>query len=141
MTSPNQTNSPTYNVVPNTGQPIIPPVNFEQLPAPVQQLAQQVQRMPLPQAQMPPSLPPGANTMIPGPNYFVQPPGRPPLYRVPGPQGMHYPPHIAHLYQQYGPAGPYPQMTAPPQMHPQLSQQMARGRYPTVPQSSRQVLL
>ncbi|XP_015435463.1 PREDICTED: uncharacterized protein LOC107191034 isoform X2 [Dufourea novaeangliae] len=136
LTSPHQTNSPTYNPVPSTGQQIIPPVNFEQLPGPVQQLAQQVQRMPLPQAQMPPSLPPGANTMIPGPNYFVQPPGRPPLYRVPGPQGMHYPPHIAHLYPQYGP-GPYPQMTAPPQMHPQLSQQMSRGRYPTVPQSSR----
>ncbi|XP_076244581.1 uncharacterized protein LOC143185456 isoform X2 [Calliopsis andreniformis] len=137
LTSPNQTNSPTYNVVTNSGQQIIPPVNFEQLPAPVQQLAQQVQRMPLPQTQMPPSLPPGANTMIPGPNYFVQPPGRPPLYRVPGPQGMHYPPHIAHLYPQYGPAGPYPQMTAPPQMHPQLSQQISRGRYPTVAQSSR----
>lgn len=139
LTSPHQTNSPTYNSVPNTGQ-IIPPVNFEQLPAPVQQLAQQVQRMPLPQTQMPPSLPPGANTMIPGPNYFVQPPGRPPLYRVPGPQGMHYPPHITHLYSQYGP-GPYPQMTAPPQMHPQLSPQISRGRYPTVAQSSRQVLL
>ncbi|XP_076279553.1 uncharacterized protein LOC143208744 isoform X2 [Lasioglossum baleicum] len=134
LTSPHQTNSPTYNPVPNAGQQIIPPVNFEQLPAPVQQLAQQVQRMPLPQTQMPPSLPPGANTMIPGPNYFV--PGRPPLYRVPAPQGMHYPPHIAHLYPQYGP-GPYPQMTAPPQMHPQLSQQMSRGRYPTVAQSSR----
>ncbi|XP_054010133.1 uncharacterized protein LOC128893301 isoform X1 [Hylaeus anthracinus] len=136
LTSPHQTNSPTYNTVPNAGQQIIPPVNFEQLPAPVQQLAQQVQRMPLPQTQMTPSLPPGANTMIPGPNYFVQPPGRPPLYRVPGPQGMHYPPHIAHLYPQYGP-GPYPQMSAPPQMHPQLSQQMSRGRYPTVAQSSR----
>ncbi|XP_033341137.2 uncharacterized protein LOC117229093 isoform X1 [Megalopta genalis] len=136
LTSPHQTNSPTYNPVSSTGQPLIPPVNFEQLPAPVQQLAQQVQRMPLPQTQMPPSLPPGANTMIPGPNYFVQPPGRPPLYRVPAPQGMHYPPHIAHLYPQYGP-GPYPQMTAPPQMHPQLSQQISRGRYPTVAQSSR----
>ncbi|XP_076668794.1 uncharacterized protein LOC143369150 isoform X2 [Andrena cerasifolii] len=136
LTSPHQTNSPTYNVVASGGQQIIPPVNFEQLPAPVQQLAQQVQRMPLPQGQMPPSLPPGANTMIPGPNYFVQPPGRPPLYRVPGPQGMHYPPHIAHLYPQYGPPGPYPQMTAPPQMHPQLSQQLSRGRYP-VAQSNR----
>ncbi|XP_061932112.1 uncharacterized protein LOC108003584 isoform X4 [Apis cerana] len=136
LTSPHQTNSPTYNTVASTGQQIIPPVNFEQLPAPVQQLAQQVQRMPLPQTQMPPSLPPGANTMIPGPNYFVQPPGRPPLYRVPGPQGMHYPPHIAHLYPQYGP-GPYPQMTAPPQMHSQLPQQISRGRYPTVAQSNR----
>ncbi|XP_076177505.1 uncharacterized protein LOC143151898 isoform X4 [Ptiloglossa arizonensis] len=136
LTSPHQTNSPTYNAVASAGQQIIPPVNFEQLPAPVQQLAQQVQRMPLPQTQMTPSLPPGANTMIPGPNYFVQPPGRPPLYRVPGPQGMHYPPHIAHLYPQYGP-GPYPQMAAPPQMHPQLSQQISRGRYPTVAQSSR----
>ncbi|CAK9805811.1 hypothetical protein ANTQUA_LOCUS4575 [Anthophora quadrimaculata] len=136
LTSPHQTNSPTYNAVATGGQQIMPPVNFEQLPAPVQQLAQQVQRMPLPQTQMPPSLPPGANTMLPGPNYFVQPPGRPPLYRVPGPQGMHYPPHIAHLYPQYGP-GPYPQMSAPPQMHPQLSQQISRGRYPTVTQSSR----
>ncbi|XP_029037968.1 putative uncharacterized protein DDB_G0289263 isoform X2 [Osmia bicornis bicornis] len=136
LNSPHQTNSPTYNSVSNPGQQILPPVNFEQLPAPVQQLAQQVQRMPLPQTQMPPSLPPGANTMIPGPNYFVQPPGRPPLYRVPGPQSMHYPPHIAHLYSQYGP-GPYPQMSAPPQMHPQLSQQISRGRYPTVAQSSR----
>nr|XP_012151773.1 PREDICTED: uncharacterized protein LOC100880584 isoform X3 [Megachile rotundata] len=134
LNSPHQTNSPTYNAVANTGQQILPPVNFEQLPAPVQQLAQQVQRMPLPQTQMPPSLPPGANTMIPGPNYFVQPPGRPPLYRVPGPQSMHYPPHIAHLYSQYGP-GPYPQMTAPPQMHPQLSQQISRGRAPRIPQN------
>ncbi|CAK9805813.1 hypothetical protein ANTQUA_LOCUS4575 [Anthophora quadrimaculata] len=134
LTSPHQTNSPTYNAVATGGQQIMPPVNFEQLPAPVQQLAQQVQRMPLPQTQMPPSLPPGANTMLPGPNYFVQPPGRPPLYRVPGPQGMHYPPHIAHLYPQYGP-GPYPQMSAPPQMHPQLSQQISRGRAPRVPQA------
>ncbi|KAK2582126.1 hypothetical protein KPH14_004492 [Odynerus spinipes] len=135
LTSPHQTNSPTYNAVTSTGQQIAPPVNFEQLPAPVQQLAQQVQRMPLPQTQLPPSLPPGANTMIPGPNYFVQPPGRPPLYRVPGSQGMHYPPHIAHLYPQYGP-GPYPQMTTP-QMHPQLSQQISRGRYPSIVQNTR----
>lgn len=135
LTSPHQTNSPTYGAA---NQQMIPPVNFEQLPPPVQQLAQQVQRMPLPQAgQMPPSLPPGANTMIPGPNYFVQPPGRPPLYRVPGPQGVHYPPHIAHLYPpQYGP-GPYLQMAAPPQMHPQLSQQVPRGRYPSVVPNNR----
>ncbi|KAL6443301.1 hypothetical protein ACFW04_002889 [Cataglyphis niger] len=134
LTSPHQTNSPTFNAAAATtavtGQQMqIPPVNFEQLPPPVQQLAQQVQRMPLPQAQMPPSLPPGASTIIPGPNYFVQPPGRPPLYRVPGPQSMHYPPHMAHLYQ-YGP-GPYPPIAAPPpQMHPQLPQQISRGRYP-----------
>ncbi|XP_032683125.1 uncharacterized protein LOC116849745 isoform X3 [Odontomachus brunneus] len=142
LTSPHQTNSPTYSsaaaaAAAVASQQMIPPVSFEQLPPPVQQLAQQVQRMPLPQTgQMPPSLPPGANTMIPGPNYFVQPPGRPPLYRVPGPQGMHYAPHIAHLYPQYGP-GPYPQMAAPPQMHPQLSQQLPRGRYPSVVQNSR----
>ncbi|XP_036140734.1 histone acetyltransferase KAT6A isoform X2 [Monomorium pharaonis] len=143
LTSPHQTNSPTFNAAVAAGaagqQMQIPPVNFEQLPPPVQQLAQQVQRMPLPQAQMPPSLPPGANTMIPGSNYFVQPPGRPPLYRVPGPQGIHYPPHMAHLYQ-YGP-GPYPQMGAPPpQMHPQMQpQQIPRGRYPSasVVQNSR----
>ncbi|XP_072751512.1 uncharacterized protein [Anoplolepis gracilipes] len=132
LTSPHQTNSPTFNAAAATTtgpQMQIPPVNFEQLPPPVQQLAQQVQRMPLPQAQMPPSLPPGANTMIPGPNYFVQPPGRPPLYRVSGPQSIHYPPHMAHLYQ-YGP-GPYPPIAAPPpQMHPQLPQQIPRGRYP-----------
>jgi hypothetical protein len=134
LTSPHQTNSPTFNAAATTasssGQQMhIPPVNFEQLPPPVQQLAQQVQRMPLPQTQMPPSLPPGANTMIPGPNYFVQPPGRPPLYRVPAPQ-MHYPAHMAHLYQ-YGP-GPYPQIAAPPpQMHPQIPQQVPRGRYPS----------
>ncbi|XP_011865197.1 PREDICTED: altered inheritance of mitochondria protein 3-2-like isoform X2 [Vollenhovia emeryi] len=145
LTSPHQTNSPTFNAavaaaatVGATGQQMqIPPVNFEQLPPPVQQLAQQVQRMPLPQTQMPPSLPPGANTMIPAPNYFVQPPGRPPLYRIPGPQGIHYQPHMAHLYQ-YGP-GPYPQLAAPPpQMHPQLPQQVPRGRYPaSVVQNSR----
>ncbi|XP_025993640.1 uncharacterized protein LOC105199800 isoform X5 [Solenopsis invicta] len=138
LTSPHHANSPTFNTAVTVAAPggvagqqmQIPPVNFEQLPPPVQQLAQQVQRMPLPQAQMPPSLPPGANTMIPGPNYFVQPPGRPPLYRVPGPQGLHYPPHMAHLYQ-YGP-GPYPQMAAPPpQMHPQMPQQVPRGRYPS----------
>ncbi|XP_046831303.1 uncharacterized protein LOC124429718 isoform X2 [Vespa crabro] len=134
LTSPHQTNSPTYTTA-NTGQQIIPPVNFEQLPAPVQQLAQQVQRMPLPQTQLPPSLPPGANTMIPGPNYFVQPPGRPSLYRVPGPQSMHYPSHLSHLYPQYGP-GPYPQMT-PAQMHPQLPQPMSRGRYPSAAQNTR----
>ncbi|CAL1687882.1 unnamed protein product [Lasius platythorax] len=145
LTSPHQTNSPTFNAAAATtagaaGQQMqIPPVNFEQLPPPVQQLAQQVQRMPLPQSQMPPSLPPGANTMIHGPNYFVQPPGRPPLYRVPGPQSIHYPPHMAHLYQ-YGP-GPYPPITAPPpQMHPQMPQQIPRGRYPpstSVVQNSR----
>lgn len=145
LTSPHQTNSPTFNAAAATtaavtGQQMqIPPVNFEQLPPPVQQLAQQVQRMPLPQAQMPPSLPPGASTIIPGPNYFAQPPGRPPLYRVPGPQSMHYPPHMAHLYQ-YGP-GPYPPIAAPPpQMHPQLPQQIPRGRYPpptSVVQNSR----
>ncbi|XP_071628054.1 uncharacterized protein [Temnothorax longispinosus] len=148
LTSPHQTNSPTYNAAVaaaaaggSTGQQMqIPPVNFEQLPPPVQQLAQQVQRMPLPQTQMPPSLPPGANTMIPAPNYFVQPPGRPPLYRVPGPQGIqgiHYPPHMAHLYQ-YGP-NPYSQI-APPQMHPQMPQPVPRGqRYPSasVVQNSR----
>lgn len=132
LTSPHQTNSPTYN----TNQQMVAPVSFEQLPPPVQQLAQQVQRMPLPQSQMPPSLPPGASTMIPGSNYFVQPPGRPPLYRVPGPQTMHYPPHLTHLYPQYGP-GPYPQMAAPPQMHSQLSQQLPRGRYSTVVQNNR----
>ncbi|XP_029156326.1 bromodomain-containing protein 4-like isoform X1 [Nylanderia fulva] len=146
LTSPHQTNSPSYNAGPMTtagassGQQMqIPPINFEQLPPPVQQLAQQVQRMPLPQSQMPPSLPPGANTMIHGPNYFVQPPGRPPLYRVPGPQSIHYPPHMTHLYQ-YGP-GPYPPIAAPPpQMHPQLPQQIPRGRYPpstTIVQNSR----
>ncbi|XP_011638137.1 bromodomain-containing protein 4-like isoform X2 [Pogonomyrmex barbatus] len=137
LTSPHQTNSPTFNAVAAAatgsaaGQQMqIPPVNFEQLPPPVQQLAQQVQRMPLPQTQMPPSLPPGANTMIPAPSYFVQPPGRPPLYRVSGPQGIHYPPHMAHLYQ-YGP-NPYPQIAAPPpQMHPQMPQQVSRGRYPS----------
>ncbi|XP_011701184.1 PREDICTED: uncharacterized protein LOC105457923 isoform X2 [Wasmannia auropunctata] len=143
LTSPHQTHSPTFNSAvaasSAAGQQMqIPPVNFEQLPPPVQQLAQQVQRMPLPQTQMPPSLPPGANTMIPAPNYFVQPPGRPPLYRVPGPQGIHYSPHMAHLYQ-YGP-GPYPQIAAPPpQMHPQMPQQVPRGRYPStsVVQNSR----
>ncbi|XP_018304482.1 uncharacterized protein [Mycetomoellerius zeteki] len=144
LTSPHQTHSPTFNAAVAaaatggaTGQQMqIPPVNFEQLPPPVQQLAQQVQRMPLPQTQMPPSLPPGANTMIPAPNYFVQPPGRPPLYRVPGPQGIHYPPHMTHLYQY----PPYPQIPAPPpQMHPQIPQQVPRGRYPStsVVQNSR----
>lgn len=134
-TSPHETNSSAYNATAVTSgatsqQIQIPPVNFEQLPPPVQQLAQQVQRMPLPQTQMPPSLPPGASTMIPGPNYFVQPPGRPPLYRVPGPQSLPYPPHMAHLYQY---PSPYPQMAAPPpQMHPQLSQ-VPRGRYPSPP--------
>ncbi|XP_072762994.1 uncharacterized protein [Anoplolepis gracilipes] len=131
LTSPHQTNSPIFNAAAATTadpQMQIPPINSEQLSLPVQQLAQ-VQRMPLPQVQMPPSLPPGANTMIPGPNYFVQPPGRPPLYRVPGPQSIHYPPHVAHLYQ-YGP-GSYPSIVAlPPQMQPQLSQQIPRGRHP-----------
>ncbi|XP_066584487.1 transcription factor Zelda-like isoform X2 [Prorops nasuta] len=137
LTSPHHTSSPTY-VIPNTNQQLIPPVNFEQLPAPVQQLAQQVQRMPLPQPQMPPSLPPGASTIIPGSNYFVQPPGRPPLYRVPGPQGMHFPPHMSHLYSQYGPGpGSYPQMAAPPQMHPQLPQPISRGRYPSLLHNTR----
>ncbi|XP_053595704.1 uncharacterized protein LOC103573685 isoform X3 [Microplitis demolitor] len=120
-------------------QQIIPPINFDQLPPPVQQLAQQVQRMALPQPQMPPSLPPGANTMIPGANYFVPPAGRPPMYHrmpsshQPGPQMHQYPPHLAHLYgSQYGP--PYSQYPGPSQMHPQLQQQlqqqMPRGRYP-----------
>lgn len=127
------THSPTYNPVNHLNNPpqqsAITPVNFEQLPAPVQQLAQQVQRMPLP------TLPPGANTMIPGGNYYSQPPGRPPpMYRMPGaPQPMHYPPHIAHLYPPYGPApGAYAPMPGPPPMHPQMNhqQQMPRTRYP-----------
>lgn len=123
-------------------QQMIPPINFDQLPPPVQQLAQQVQRMALPQSQMPPTLPPGANTMIPGPTYFVQPSGRPPMYhRMPSghqpgpPHNMQYPPHLAHLYgPQYG--GPYSQYPGPSQMHPQMQQQLQqqmqqpRGRYP-----------
>ncbi|XP_034947129.1 histone acetyltransferase KAT6A-like isoform X2 [Chelonus insularis] len=131
-TSPltHQTHSPTFN----SQQQIIPPVNFEQLPAPVQQLAQQVQRMALPQPQMPSSLQPGSNTIIHGANYFVPPQGRP-MYRIAGPQGMQYPAHLAHLYggpPQYG-APPYPQYPAPPQMHPsQMPQQIPRGRYPTM---------
>ncbi|XP_011865198.1 PREDICTED: histone acetyltransferase KAT6A-like isoform X3 [Vollenhovia emeryi] len=121
LTSPHQTNSPTFNAAVAAA-------------ATVGATGQQMQ---IPPTQMPPSLPPGANTMIPAPNYFVQPPGRPPLYRIPGPQGIHYQPHMAHLYQ-YGP-GPYPQLAAPPpQMHPQLPQQVPRGRYPaSVVQNSR----
>lgn len=131
--SPHQNHSPTFNAV-SLQQQAIPPVNFDQLPVPVQQLAQQVQRMPLPQPQMPPTLPPGANTMIPGPNYFAQPSGRPPpMYRMPGPgPGMQYGPHIAHLYSQYA-AAPPPYQTYPgPPMHPQMPQQMSRGRYPSI---------
>ena len=136
--SPHQRNSPSYNAVPNAQQ-MISPVNFEQLPAPVQQLAQQVQRMPLPQGQMQPSLPPGANTMIPTPNMYIQPPGRPPMYRVSAPQGM-YPPHMPHMYPQYAPPGyPGPQLGHPPQMHPQMPQQMPRNRYSTIVQSPRSV--
>ncbi|XP_043286934.1 uncharacterized protein [Venturia canescens] len=135
------THSPTYNPAAHLNNPAqqaaITPVNFEQLPAPVQQLAQQVQRMPLP------TLPPGANTMIPGANYYAQPPGRPPpMYRMTGaPQPMHYPPHIAHLYPPYGPApGAYPMPgPPPPQMHPQMNhqQQIPRNRYPTHIQNPR----
>ena len=134
-----QNNSPTYNpAVHITGQQNVIPVNFEQLPAPVQQLAQQVQRMPLP------NLPPGANTMIPGANYYAQPhQGRPPpMYRMPSgpPQTLHYPPHM--MYSQYGPGpGGYPPMPGPPQMHPQMQQQMQqqmpRGRYPQMVQNPR----
>jgi hypothetical protein len=125
MTSPH-TSSPTYS-----GQQaaVYPPVNLEQLPAPVQQLAQQVQRMPLPQPQMSGGIPPGANTMIPGANYYPPPPGRPPMYRVQAP--IHYPPHIAHLYQQYG-GNPYQQLGMQPQVQPQIPQQVPRGRYPAV---------
>ncbi|XP_058805846.1 putative uncharacterized protein DDB_G0291608 isoform X2 [Phymastichus coffea] len=125
ITSPH-TNSPTYGVQ----QPPVtyPPVNLEQLPAPVQQLAQQVQRMPLPQPQMPSVMPSGANTMIPGPNYYPQPPGRPPMYRVQTP--MQYPPHLAHLYQQYN--AHYQQLGMQQQMQPQIPQQMTRGRYPAM---------
>ena len=128
MTSPHA-NSPTYG-----GQPpsVYAPVNLEQLPAPVQQLAQQVQRMPLPQPQLHTGLPPGANTMLPGANFY-QPPGRPPMYRVQAP--MHYPPHLAHLYQQYG-GNPYPQLgmqqQMQPQLQPQIPQQVPRGRYPAI---------
>lgn len=108
-----------------------PPVNFDQLPAPVQQLAQQVQRMPLPQPQiLQPSLPPGANTLIPGPNYYPIRGGRPPMYNMPGPQQMHYPPHLSHMYPPYGSAA-FQQMTgAPPPLLSQMQHQMPRGRYP-----------
>lgn len=122
MTSPH-TNSPTYQP-----PPVYPGVSIDQLPAPVQQLAQQVQRMPLPQTQLPPGMPPGANTMIPGPSYYP-PPGRPPMYRVQAP--MHYPPHMANMYQQYG-QNPYPQMGVPPGMQPQMQHQIPRGRYPAM---------
>lgn len=127
MSSPQQTNSPTFNP-----QQMLPPVNFDQLPAPVQQLAQQVQRMPLPQAQMTPTLPPGAATMIPGANYFVPTPGRPPMYRM-AQQPMHYGHMTGHMYP-YGPPGSYPQM--PPQMHPPMPQQISRGRYPAMVQQN-----
>ncbi|XP_011313879.1 histone acetyltransferase KAT6A isoform X2 [Fopius arisanus] len=124
-TSPH-THSPTFGAGGTTQ--MIPPVNFDQLPAPVQQLAQQVQRMPLPQAQMP-SMPPNVNTMIPGPNYYMQPPGRPPpppMYRTSGGQGMQYSPHVAaYLQSQYG---PYQSYQSPP-MHPQMPQQVPRVRY------------
>lgn len=116
ITSPH-TNSPTYQP-----PPAYPGINIDQLPAPVQQLAQQVQRMPLPQTQIPPSMPPGANTMIPGPSYYP-PPGRP-MYRAQAPP-MHYPPHLAHMYQGYG-QNPYQQMGMPPG----LQQQIPRGRCP-----------
>ncbi|XP_051166457.1 histone acetyltransferase KAT6A-like isoform X3 [Leptopilina boulardi] len=132
-TSPHQAGSPSYNPLTNNSQQMITPVNFDQLPAPVQQLAQQVQRMPLPQPQMQPTLPPGANTMIPS-NIYIQPPGRPPMYRVSGPQGM-YPPHMPHMYPQYGPPPPGypgPQMGVP-QMHPQ----MPRSRYSSIVQTPR----
>lgn len=122
MTSPH-TNSPTYQP-----PPAYPGINMDQLPAPVQQLAQQVQRMPLPQSQMSSGMPPGTNTMIPGPSYYP-PPGRPPMYRVQAP--MHYPPHLAHMYQQYG-QNPYPQMGMPPGMQPQMPQQIPRARYPAM---------
>lgn len=132
--SPHQAGSPSYNPLGNNSQQMITPVNFDQLPAPVQQLAQQVQRMPLPQPQMQPSLPPGANTMIPG-NIYIQPPGRPPMYRVSGPQGM-YPPHMPHMYPQYPPPPGYPgSQMGVPQMHPQ----MPRSRYSTIVQTTRQV--
>ena len=140
VSSPHQTNSPSYNAAPNNSQQMISPVNFEQLPAPVQQLAQQVQRMPLPQGQMPPSLPPGANTMIPGPNIYIQPPGRPPMYRVSTPQNM-YAPHMPHMYPQYPPPNYPGSQMGVPQMHPQMPQQMPRSRYSTIVQAPRLVFL
>ena len=119
MTSPHATASPTYS---NQSPTAFPPVNLEQLPAPVQQLAQQVQRMPLPQPQMQP----GSNSMMQGAAYYPGHPGRPPLYRVQAP--IHYPPHMTQMYQQY-PGNPYPQMNMQQQMP---HQQMARARYPAV---------
>ncbi|KAJ8688411.1 hypothetical protein QAD02_024206, partial [Eretmocerus hayati] len=122
ITSPHAS-SPSYGTQsPNT----YPPVSLEQLPAPVQQLAQQVQRMPLPQQQQPGGLPPGV-TMTSGGNYY-QAQGRPPMYRVQAP--VQYPPHLTHMYPQYG--GHYGQMGMQSQMQPQMLQQMPRGRYPAM---------
>lgn len=139
LPAPRQNHSPTFNNLVGNQQMMPPVANFDQLPAPVQQLAQQVQRMPLPQPQG--NLPPGASTMIPpGANYYVSAPGRPPMYRMPGPpQPMHYPTHMGgHMYPpsytQQPP--PYPQMANVQQMHHQMPQ-MGRPRYSNMAQNVR----
>ncbi|XP_046419282.1 uncharacterized protein LOC124179162 isoform X1 [Neodiprion fabricii] len=129
LRSPHQTGTPPF-ISGNKNQRLSPPVNFDQLPAPVQQLAQQVQRMPLPQPQLPPSLPPGVNTLIPGPHYYQSRGGRPPMYNMPGPpQQMHFPPHLSHLYPPYNTAA-YQHMSGAPPLMSQMPHQMSRGRYP-----------
>lgn len=105
---------------------MMPPLHLEQLPAPLQQLAEQVQRMPDSQA---PCLPSGTSIISSRPAYFFESPTRSPVYRISGPQGMQYPSHITQLYSQYGP-GPsrYPQISSP-QMHPHLPQSTSHGQY------------
>lgn len=143
-------NSPITLAPTNSSNMINPPTinhphaylstNMDQLAAPVQQLAQQVQRMPLPQpTQLQPGPMPGGHPMMHhGPSYYQPPTGRPPMYsRVPGPH-MGYPSNIgAAMYAQHYAAAaaaaagnPYQQMGMQSQMPPQ---QMSRGRYPMVP--------
>lgn len=140
---------PINQIIPPTSKThnrLSPPINFDQLPAPVQQLAQQVQRMPLPQPQATPSLPPGVNTLIHGGNYFSG--RRPPMYSIhPPPPPPHYPPppHLNQLYppplygnshyqQLSNPGIPQPPShPPPPQLLSQVHHQMpTRSRYSAI---------
>ncbi|XP_023317594.1 arginine-glutamic acid dipeptide repeats protein-like isoform X2 [Trichogramma pretiosum] len=104
---PNLPASSSFNTQP---APTYAPISMDQLPAPVQQLAQQVQRMPLPQSQM-------STPMMNAQNYYPPPPshaGRPPIYRA----AMHYASQMMYPFS-YPPMG----------MQPQMQQHVPRPRY------------
>ncbi|XP_016842227.1 probable serine/threonine-protein kinase drkD isoform X2 [Nasonia vitripennis] len=120
------TNSPTYNMPgasTSHASSHAPVPGLEHLTAPMQQLAQQVQRISVPPAMHISA--PGGLLQGPGGGYY-QGPGRPPMYR----NSMNFPSSMMQMYQQYA-ANQY-QMQCQVPLQPPTPQQATRGRYPGV---------